>query len=85
MKSNGIGRYPLRRFVIVAALFYGILIGWSVVPSVAGIVVPKTLREIRRNTVYSVSVRNSADRDCPQLHSFSKRLATVARLWNDFQ
>ena len=85
MKSDDIGRYPLRRFVTVAALSYGILIGWSAVPSVVGVVVPKALREIRRNTVYSVSVRNSADRDCPQLHSFSKRLATVARLWNDFQ
>ena len=85
MNSGNTGRYPLRRLVIVAALFYGISIGWFVVPKTMGIVVPETLRAIRHRTTYSISVRNSADRDCPQLHLFSKSLAAVARLWNDFQ
>lgn len=42
-------RNPLRKFVLVAALLYGVSLGWFVVPSVVGSVVPEAAWAIRHS------------------------------------
>lgn len=84
MNRSEKGRNPLRKFVLVAAILYGVSLGWFVVPSVVGSVVPEAARAIR-HSASQVSLRNSAYHSVPQCLPLAKTRILVARLWNDFQ